>query len=89
MQLYLGENSVSSCIQGSRIVGVSLKEVGLMTKSFGCCGFARGPVSLTTPDYLCIAEHIVQWLVVVVIQPETFSNREDVTVVSLGLASLQ
>ena len=88
MQLYLGENSVSSCIQGSRIVGVSLKEVGLMTKSFGCCGFARGPVSLTTPDYLCIAEHIVQWLVVVVIQPETFSNREDATVVNLRLASL-
>ena len=88
MQLYLGENSVSSCIQGSRIVGVSLKEVGLMTKSFGCCGFARGPVSLTTPDYLCIAEHIVQWLVVVVIQPETFSNREDATVVNLRLVSL-
>ena len=88
MQLYLGENSVSSCIWGSRIVGVSLKEVGLMTKSFGCCGFARGPVSLTTPDYLCIAEHIVQWLVVVVIQPETFGNREDATVVNLRLASL-
>ena len=88
MQLYLGENSVSSCIQGSRIVGVSLKEVGLMTKSFGCCGFARGPVSLTTPDYLCIAEHIEQWLVVVVIQPETFGNREDATVVNLRLASL-
>ena len=67
-------------------MGVSLKEVGLMTKSFGCCGFARGPVSLTTPDYLCIAEHIVQWVVVVVIQPETFSNREDATVVSFGLA---
>ena len=69
-------------------MGVSLKEVGLMTKSFGCCGFARGPVSLTTPDYLCIAEHIVQWVVVVVIQPETFGNREDATVVNLRLASL-